>query len=355
MSHKLSFPYGRKHGQSPGTPFHVGVTHDEEAVITLTRVSPDQLIRHRLASLSEVPVTSPSEEISWLNISGLHSLSLIQETGERFSILPLTLEDIMNTLQRPKVEFFDDYIYCVLKLVRPDRSSGGLEIHQISLVLQPGRVISFQEKADDIFAPLIQRLENVRGRLRSQGADYLFYAILDLIADHYFVCLEFLGEAIEKLEDRALNNPDPSLVPELQQMKRELLFLRKALWPLREAVNVLLRDGHTLLCQDTEAYFRDLYDHIIQSIDTLELFRDMASGLLDVYLTNLNNRMSEVMKILAIISTIFIPMSFVAGIYGMNFHHMPELRQPWAYPAVLVVCALIAVGMVLFFRRKHWL
>lgn len=355
VSHQLTCPYGSKGSQPPGSLVHVGTAHTAVPEITLICFGPEHHAIRKGISLEEAAKPDTRAEVVWLDITGLHDVSLLKEAGERFSIFPLTLEDILNTHQRPKAEFFEQYVFCVLKVAEPHPSGRGLVMHQLSLILQPGRVISFQEKPNKILHPLIHRIETAAGRIREFGADYLFHAILDIVVDQYFLCLELLGEEIEGLESRALDRPDQALVPELQKMKRELLFLRKALWPLREAVNALLRDGHPLIKRDTDAYFRDLYDHTVQIIDTVELFRDMASGLLDVYLSSINNRMSEVMKILAIISTIFMPMSFIAGIYGMNFRHMPELDVPWAYPLVLLLCLSIAGGMLVFFRRRHWL
>ena len=282
-------------------------------------------------------------------------MALFQEVGNHFGIHPLTLEDILNTGQRPKAELFPEYVYFVLKMIRYDEETYSLDTEQVSFILGRNFIITFQERPGDVMDALRDRIAQGKGRVRKRGADYLFYAIVDIIIDYYFVSLEKLSDNIEALEVKLLEEPDAASAAELHRIKRELLFLRKSVWPVREQIMSLLREEHPFITTDTVPYFRDLYDHIIQVIDTVEVFRDMLSGLLDIYLSGISNRTNDVMRVLTIIATIFIPLTFVAGIYGMNFDYMPELHFAMGYPVVLIVCGVIAVAMVTFFKRKGWL
>lgn len=347
--------YKKKVALPPGSLVHVGKTLASTVEISLIMYDANRHSSLKINSLEEIDMHAYSGVIRWVNINGLHDTALLEKIGKEYSIHPLTLEDILNTNQRPKVDFFDNYIYAVLKMIRYDSGQRRIDVEQVSLILLPSMVITFQERPGDVLDPLRQRIEKAKGRVRHEGADYLFYCIMDVILDHYFVCLEDMGEELEHLEFQALQDPSRSLAPALQNAKRELLYLRKAVWPLREQISELQREEHHLILPSTLPYLRDLYDHTIAIIDTVESFRDMTSGLLDIYLSSLSNRMNEVMKVLTIIATIFIPLTFIAGIYGMNFEYMPELRVPWAYPAVLIVCLVIAIGMIIFFKRKRWI
>ncbi|NLV43311.1 MAG: magnesium/cobalt transporter CorA [Candidatus Hydrogenedentes bacterium] len=352
---KKNSSYKKKVALPPGSLVHVGKASGTEVRLTVIAYDASQYYHTVIQDLSEVDAYAQRAAVTWLNIEGLHDTRLLEAIGNKHSIHPLTLEDILNTNQRPKADFFDEYVYFVLKMIRYDNVRKALDTEQISLVLLPNMVITFQEHPGDVLDPLRQRLEKAKGRVRHESADFLFYSIIDVIIDHYFVCLEDMGEEIEGLEAQALENPVPGLVPSLQHIKRDLLIMRKGVWPLREQITALLREEHPIIQASTAIYLRDLYDHTIAIIDTVESFRDMTFGLLDVYLSSLSNRMNEVMKVLTIIATIFIPLTFIAGIYGMNFQHMPELGMKWAYPVTLGVCAVIAGAMLVFFRRKHWL
>jgi len=268
---------------------------------------------------------------------------------------PLILEDIVNTEQRPKMEDFEQYIFVVLKMLQYNEKEDEIIAEQVSLILGSNFVISFQETEGDIFDPIRDRIRNSKGRIRKMGADYLAYALLDAVVDNYFTILEKIGEKIETVEEELVANPIPETLQIIHTMKREMIFLRKSVWPLREVVGGLQRAESALIQESTGIYLRDVYDHTIQVIDTIETFRDMISGMLDIYMSSVSNKMNEVMKVLTIFAAIFIPLTFIAGIYGMNFQYMPELEWQLGYFAVLLIMLLVAVSLLVYFRKKKWL
>ena len=292
--------------------------------------------------------------VTWLDIDGVHQAEVLESVGNYANLHPLVLEDIHNTYQRPKVEDYDDYLYIVLKMISWDSDSNEAQAEQVSLILGKSYVISFKEDPGDIFDPIRQRLREGKGRIRKLGADYLAYSLLDQVVDHYFIVLENLGERVEDLEEELVTNPDKSTLQTIYHLKRELIYLRKSVWPLREAISSLERGESPLFQPETLIYLRDVYDHTIQVIDTIETFRDMVSGMLDIYLSSVSNRMNEVMKVLTIIATIFIPLTFITGVYGMNFNYMPELQWRWGYFSIWGVMIVIVIGMVVYFKRKGW-
>ena len=293
--------------------------------------------------------------VTWLDIDGVHQAELLEAVGVHVGLHPLVVEDIHNTYQRPKVEDYENYLYIVLKMISWNEEMKEVQAEQVSLILGKNYVISLKEDPGDIFDPVRLRLREGKGRIRKLGVDYLAYSLLDQVVDNYFLVLENLGEQIEDLEDELISNPDASTLQTIHHLKRELIFLRKSVWPLREAISSLERGESPLFQPETLVYLRDVYDHTIQVIDTIETFRDMVSGMLDIYLSSVSNRMNEVMKVLTIIATIFIPLTFIAGVYGMNFVNMPELQWPWGYFVVWGIMVAIAVGMIIYFRRKGWL
>ena len=309
--------------------------------------------------------------VTWINIDGLHQMDVLEKLGSCYGIHPLVLEDIL-TDQRPKIEDYDDYIFIVLKMLYYDEQGdkktdeeeeedGGdlgdtdLDMDQVSMILGPNFIISFKEKEVDVFNPLRDRLRTAKGKIRKQGADYLAYSMIDAIVDHYFVIMEKLGERFEDLEDIVVADPQPGILPTIYNLKRDMLFLRKSVWPLREAISKMQRTDSPLVSEAIKIYLRDVYDHTIQVIENIETFRDMSASLLETYLSSLSNKLNEVIKLLTIISTIFIPLTFLAGLYGMNFRFMPELESPLGYPAVLILMLLVVVVMMLYFRRKEWI
>ena len=293
--------------------------------------------------------------VTWINIDGIHQVDIIEKIGNHFNIHPLVLEDIVNTGQRPKMEDFVNYIFVILKMLYYDEKINETKAEQISLILGSNFVISFQENEGDVFDPIRERIRSDRGRIRKMGADYLAYALIDTIVDNYFIVLEKLGEKIEDIEDELVTNPTLETLQTIHSLKREMIFLRKSVWPLREVVSRLERWESPLIDKSLNIYLRDVYDHTIQVIDSIETFRDMLSGLLDIYLSSVSNRMNEIMKVLTIIATIAIPLTVITGIYGMNFQFMPELQWQWSYHLVLLAMLTLAILMMIYFRRKKWI
>jgi magnesium transporter len=292
--------------------------------------------------------------VAWIHIDGLQDIHLLEQIGSIFNLHPLTLEDILNTDNRPKCEDHDTYFYIVLRLFREDADDGFVP-EQISIVLGSNWLISLQEKEEKLFDPVRDRLRNEKGRLRKAGADYLAHALLDAIVDSLFPVLDKFGEKVEIIEGKLVGRPSPEILRAIQALKREMIFLRKSTWPLREMIGGLARSDSPLIHESSVIYFRDIYDHVVQVIDTIETYRDMLSGMLDIYLSSVSNRMNEIMKVLTLIATIFMPLTFLAGVYGMNFKYMPELEWHWGYFALWGVMVVIALMMLEYFRRKKWL
>ncbi len=350
----------RKAGTSPGTLVHIGSKRLEKARITVIDYDEKRHTKRAVKDVSDCFPYRDSKTTTWINVDGLHDTELIERLGAHFGIHSLVLEDIVNTGQRPKFEDFDDYIFIVLKMLYMREDGSTVKSEQVSIILGKNYVISFQEATGDIFDQVRGRIESGKGRIRKSGADYLAYALMDAVVDNYFIILENLGESIEGMEDGLVADPAPDILQRIHSMKREMIFLRKSVWPLREVVSGIERSESVLVSKKTRPFIRDLYDHTIQVIDTVETFRDMASGLLDLYLSSVSNRMNQVMKVLTIIATIFIPLSFFAGLYGMNFNtdyplNMPELNWEYGYPAILLFMTGVALLMLFYFRKKRWL
>lgn len=298
---------------------------------------------------------SDSSTVTWINIDGITKGVDLDKIGKFFNLHPLVMEDIL-TGQRPKMENYDEYIFIVLKMLHYNERKRDIESEQVSMVVGKDFVISFQEdKMGDVFDSVRARIRNANSRIRKMKSDYLAYALIDAIVDNYFVILEKVGENIETIEDTLVKEPTPENLQLIHDLKNEMINLRKSVWPLRELISGLQRLESSRIKASTKIYLRDLYDHTVQIIDTMETYRDMLSGMHDTYLSSISNRMNEIMKILTIFTTIFIPLTFVAGIYGMNFHYMPELDWEMGYPVVWVVMVLIAGTMLLFFKRKKWI
>ena len=323
--------------------------------ITIIDYDEAQFQEKEAKSVEECFPFNDKSTVTWINIDGLHQVDIVEKIGRHFNLHPLVLEDIVNTGQRPKMEDFVDHIFVVLKMLYYDEKQKEAGAEQVSFVLGSNYVISFQETEGDVFDAIRERIRMARGRIRKMGADYLAYALIDAIVDNYFIILEHIGEKIEDIEDTLVMNPEPETLQAIHNLKREMIFLRKSVWPLREVISRLERWESPLIDKSTDIYLRDVYDHTIQVIDAIETFRDMLSGMLDIYLSSVSNRMNEVMKVLTIIATIFIPLTLIAGIYGMNFRYMPELEHPWGYPVVFLTMSIIGILMVIYFRRKKWL
>jgi magnesium transporter len=352
---KLTKKRSKKAGLPPGTLVHIGEKKAEIPKITIMDYSETHFQEKEAKTIEECFLFKETPTVTWINIDGLHQVEILEKLGECYEFHPLVLEDILNTDQRPKIEDYGEYLYIVLKMLDQRNKSNEILTEQISLILGPSFVISFQEEEGDVFDPIRERIRSGKGRIRKMGADYLAYALLDAIVDNYFIVMEKLGEKIEFLEEELVKRPIPETLQTIHHLKREMIFFRKAVWPLREVIGSLERGELPQVKETTRIYLRDVYDHTIQVIDTIETFRDMVSGMLDIYLSSVSNRLNAVMKVLTIIATIFMPLTFLAGIYGMNFKHMPELEWKWGYPAVWIAVILISVSMLTYFKKKGWL
>ena len=353
--HEMFEGTSEKAGMAPGSLVHVGERRQEECVITVIDYTSEEVLEREVDSVEECFDFRDKDSVTWINIDGLHDVGVIQDIGDHFGLHPLLLEDILNTEQRPKIDDHEDHIFVVVKMLYYDEENTEVVTEHVSLVLAEGFVISFQETVGDVFDPVRERIRTGKGRVRKQGADYLLYALLDAVVDNYFIVLENVGEEIERLEDDLVENPDPHLLQTIHDLKSEMVYLRRSVWPLREVVSRLEHQHPEVIEEETRIYFRDVYDHTIQVMDSIQSYRDVLTSMVEVYLSSVSNKTNEVMKVLTIMATIFIPLTFVAGIYGMNFEYMPELGVWWAYPAVLSFMALVGVFMLAYFRRRGWL
>lgn len=342
-------------GSSPGTLVHIGQERATPTRIHVLDYDETRLEDRDANSAEDCFPFRDKPTVTWINVDGIHQVEIIEKLGKHFGLHPLTLEDIVNTNQRPKMEDNGGYLFIVLKILTYDDQRSAINTEQLSIILGSNFVISFQEEAGDDFDPIRERVRHGKGRIRKMGADYLAYALIDAIVDHYFVILEKIGEKLATLEDELVTDPQTETLTAVHRLKREMILLRKSVWPVRELISGLERGESELIHQATHIFLRDVYDHTIQVIDTVETYRDMLSGMLDLYLSTISNKLNSVMKVLTIISTIFIPLTFVAGIYGMNFDFMPELHWRWGYPVVLLIMFGAMIAMLWFFRRKKWL
>ncbi|MBN1423666.1 magnesium/cobalt transporter CorA [Candidatus Fermentibacteria bacterium] len=341
-------------GLPPGSLIHVGERRTDAVRITITDYSETTLEERAVSRIEECLPFKDTASVTWINVDGLHDVEIVATLGSLFEIHSLTLEDVLNTNQRPKYENLGHHLFLVARMIN-QRTDGGIAAEQVSLVLGSNFVVTFQEAPGDVFGPVRDRIRSGTGRIRKMGPDYLAYALLDAIVDGYFPVLESLGDDIERTEDTLVTDPRIETLRALYRLRSEMILLRRSVWPLREVMSGLEREDSPLIQEATQRFFRDVYDHVIHVVDTIDSYRELVSGMLDTYLSSVSNRMNEVMKVLTIIATIFIPLTFIAGVYGMNFAHMPELGWRWAYPAVWGVMAGIAVFMVAYFRRRRWL
>jgi magnesium transporter len=343
-----------KAGLPPGSLVFVGERRVEKATISVIDYTPDALQERTVDTPADCRAYVDSASVTWINVTGLHDTALMRDIGELFAIHPLTLEDIVHTGQRPKTEDQGSHIFMVLEMLYRD-PEGHILAEQISLILGRGYVLSFQEVDGDVFGTTRERIRSAKGRIRRMGTDYLAYSLLDAIVDNYFVVLEDVSDRIEQIQDDVLAGSATDTLARLHRLKREMIFTRKHLWPVRELVSGLAKSESDLLGDAVAPYLRDVYEHTIQVIDTVETLRDMLSGALDIYMTNVSNRMNEVMKLLTIIATIFIPLTFIAGVYGMNFEYMPELGWRYGYAGVWLLMLAVGAGLALFFKHRKWL
>ncbi len=345
----------KKVGMPPGSLVFVGEKKVEDVRISYVDYDAENVQEGVVESIDECFPFTDQPTVTWINVEGLHDVDVIEKIGERFNLHPLLLEDVVNTAQRPKLDDYDDYLFVVMKMFTFDKKTDEIVSEQVSFILGPHYVIMFQEREGDVFNAVRQRIKTGKGSMRKMGSDYLAYALIDAVVDSYYSVLEKVGEKIEDMEETVVQHPVPMTLQEIHNLKRNLILLRKSVWPLRDVANSLARGESELISDKSIIYLRDVYDHTIQTIDTIETFRDMTSGMLDIYLSSVSNRMNEIMKVLTIIATIFIPLTFIVGVYGMNFVHMPELGVVWAYPLVWVVMLIIGIIMLIYFRRRKWL
>lgn len=343
-----------KVGLPPGSLIHIGEKKVEKVSINLIDYSENSFTEKQVESMEDCAEALVTPSVSWINMVGLHEPELFRQIQDIFGIHPLVLEDIMNTGQRPRMEDYGDYIYVVVKMIYHDSSSHKIVSEQVSLIIGKSFLISFQEVEGDIFSQIRERIRTSKGRLRRSGPDYLAYCLLDAIIDNYFVVLEEIGERIEVLQELVVDRPTPETLNSIHRTKKDMIFLRKAIRPVRELINSMLKSESILISDTTDVFLRDVYEHSIQVIETTETLRDMLSSALDIYLSSTSNRMNEVMRVLTVISTLFIPLTFMVGVYGMNFEYMPELKFHYGYAGLWVLMGITAAGMVLFFRKRKW-
>ena len=344
-----------KAGLSPGTLVFVGEKKTEKVKIKILDYDENQITEKEAATIEECFPFKDVPTVTWINIDGLHEVDVIEKLGNHFGLHPLLLEDILNTEQRPKLEDSENYVFLIVKMIQINEEDNDIKSEQVSIVLGSNFVISLQEREGNVFEPVRERIKKSRWRIRKLGSDYLAYALLDAIVDNYFIVLEKIGEKIAETEQQLSENPTPETLNQIRELKKDMIFLRKSIWPLRELINNFERVDSSIVQESTVVYIRDVYDHTIQVIDTIESYRDIISGMLDIYLSSISNRMNEVMKVLTIFASIFIPLTFVAGIYGMNFENMPELKWQWGYFGLLGLMAVIVIVLIFYFKRKRWL
>jgi magnesium transporter len=355
ITRRIVRPRVKPPGAAPGTIVHTGEQRVEQTILHLIRYSPDHFEERDVAGPAECFPPPPGTGVTWLNIDGLHDTALLQDLGTRAGLHPLVLEDVVSIGQRPKQEEYPPQHYIVLRMLDFDTVKREITEEQISLVVGPNYVLSFQEAPGDVWDPVRERLRNNKGTTRARGADYLAYALMDAIVDAYFHVVERVGDHLEELETDVMEQPSRRTVGAIHHLKGELLIMRKATWPLRDVFNSLLRDESSIFSHGIKVYVRDLYDHAVQVIDTVETMRDITAGLIDLYLSSVSNRMNEIMKVLTVIATLFIPLTFIVGVYGMNFDYMPELHWRYGYFGLWGIMLAVLIVMLAYFKRNHWL
>lgn len=351
-------------GQKPGTAIYTGIRQLENVQITIHDFDEKY---YDVIPVNEIEQTRPylqKDSKTWIQVKGLHDVEKLQNVWDYFNLHPLIQEDIVNTSQRPKVEDYSETVFIVMRMITHKKSkddSQGLQTEQISIVLGKNYVLSFQESEHPVFEPILKRLEIATTRLRKLGPDYLAYALADTVVDHYFHSLDLISESLEALEELIISEPNERHLQKIHALRRDLIYFRRSVWSLRDGLNSLIRDDSPLISDGVKFFIRDVYDHLVHVIDSIETNREMVFGLYDMYMSGLSNRMNEVMKVLTIIATIFIPLTFVAGIYGMNFNpdaspwNMPELNWYYGYPAAVFLMLIMSACMIYYFRRKGWI
>ncbi|WP_211239061.1 magnesium/cobalt transporter CorA [Desulfonatronum lacustre] len=344
-----------KVGAAPGTMVHVGERMADKTSLRVVTYNAAEVRTWPPRDSAEGIFPSIGQGVTWINVDGLHQVDVVTTLGREFNLSALVLEDILNTDHRPKLEIHDDFLFIVVKMLVPEPARDSFRVEQLSLILGDAFLLSFQESEGDVFDAIRRRITIGKGRIRQSGPDYLAYALLDAVVDNYFLVLETISTELERLEEALLSAPGPSDLHRFHRLRREAILLRRIIWPLREALAGLIRDDSALIKPETRVFLRDVHDHAVQAMDIVESLRDLASSLLELHLSRNSQRMNETIKVLTLIATIFIPLTFIAGVYGMNFEFMPELRWPWGYPLILLFMLGVAVTMLLYFKRRHWL
>lgn len=354
MEKKRTTKYKKHVGQIPGALVYTG-DKTSKLFIESFDYNTDYIEEKEIKNIEDVAHYKLTDSVSWININGLNNTNEIEKIGDHYGLHPLILEDIVNTSQRPKIDEYESYLFIVVKMLYYDKDDL-IVSEQVSFVLGSNYVLSFQEADGDVFDSVRDRIRAKKGRIRNLGPDYLLYALIDSVVDHYYEIIETMGNKIEELEDHLFSgNPKEEITAEIQSLKREVLRVRKAIFPLRETINRIEKIEHKLIHKKTIHFFRDIYDHIVQVSENIDIYREMIWGLMDMYMTTISNKMNEVMKVLTIIATIFIPLTFIAGIYGMNFNNMPELQYKYSYFILWGIMLILFIGMLFYFKRKKWL
>jgi magnesium transporter len=342
-------------GLPPGSILYTGKEVAEKIHLSIIEYTEEKFIEKEGASIEECLAHIDTPSMTWIQVYGVSNPNMIASIGKHFKFHALVLEDILTTGQRSKLDVYQDQVFMVVRFLQYVEEKNMLRDEQVSLVFGPNYLISFLESKEDIFQPVKERLRKGSQRIRTQGSDYLAYTLLDTIVDYYFIVLEKVDTRLDHLETELIHLPKPETLQRIQHAKRDMIVLRKAAWPMRDVVNRFQRLEASLVSPTTQLYLHDVYDHIVQIIDIIEGFRDVVSGMMDIYLSNINIRTNDIMKVLTIVSTIFVPLTFISSLYGMNFEFMPELHTRWGYPIALMIMLSVAVGMLLFFRHKKWL
>jgi len=346
---------GKGIGVAPGTLVHVGENKNEKVHITMFEYSEENFQENILSEIEECFTSKENSTVKWVNVDAIDKVDIIEKIGSEFKLHPLMLEDILNTAQRPKIDDYDDYVYIVLKMLYFNEKKHQITSEQVSFVLVSNYVFSFQEFEGDVFDNVRERLRSGKRNIRRTGPDYLVYTLIDAIVDSYFDIIEKMADKVDKLEEELIDSPDKDVLKDVHNLKREMIFLRNSIWPLREVINSLARCDTPLFKESTVVYLKDVYDHMIQIIDTIEIYREVLASMQETYISSVSNRTNEVMKILTIFSTIFIPLTFIAGVYGMNFRYLPELEWKFGYILFWIISIAVAFFMLRYFKKKKWL
>ncbi|WP_341216403.1 magnesium/cobalt transporter CorA [uncultured Wocania sp.] len=347
--------HNKKLGQIPGSITYTGKKESQKLFIETFDYTKEKYIEKELLTVKESFEFKNTDSITWINLNGLNHVNEIENLGEHYDIHPLVLEDIVNISQRPKIDEYEDYLFVVLKMLYYD-DNNKIVSEQVSFILGKNYVLSFQESDGDVFDEVRDRIRQAKGRVRTMNSDYLLYVLIDAIVDHYFSIIEILGDKIEDFETTIFSGKvNDDISQDIQNLKREILKVRRAIFPLREVVSRIEKHEGTLILKKTKTYYRDIFDHLIQVSENIDIYREMIWSLMDMYMTTISNKMNEVMKVLTIMASIFIPLTFIAGIYGMNFEYIPELQYKYSYFILWGVMIVLFIGMLVYFKRKKWL